>query len=175
MPRFSKRALFLNELGDAVMSHSMFTDAHKLLCDDSEGESSDEELLSSKVVAAVQYAALLNTRFIFRYSKYRPDVRGKKRGYGLPEWRKIVLGHKYNEEEFIKIFRIPRRLFRSFAQLLRHHVAFRRNGLKQRKHYSTELHLLVLLKYMGSEGNACTALAVKEGLGIGKGSVRNYL
>ena len=175
MPRFSKRALFLNELGDAVMSHSMFTDAHKLLCDDSEGESSDEELLSSKVVAAVQYAALLNTRFIFRDSKYRPDVRGKKRGYGLPEWRKIVLGHKYNEEEFIKIFRIPRRLFRSFAQLLRHHVAFRRNGLKQRKHYSTELHLLVLLKYMGSEGNACTALAVKEGLGIGKGSVRNYL
>ena len=43
------------------MSHSMFTDAHKLLCDDSEGESSDDELLSSKVVAAVQYAAMLNT------------------------------------------------------------------------------------------------------------------
>jgi hypothetical protein len=28
---------------------------------------------------------------------------------------------------------------------------------------------------MVSEGNACTALGVKEGLGIGKGSVRNYL
>jgi hypothetical protein len=38
-----------------------------------------------------------------------------------------------------------------------------------------ELHLLVLLKCMGSEGNACTAIAVKEGLGLGKGSVRNYL
>jgi hypothetical protein len=28
---------------------------------------------------------------------------------------------------------------------------------------------------MSSEGSAYTALAVKEGLGIGKGSVRNYL
>jgi hypothetical protein len=37
------------------------------------------------------------------------------------------------------------------------------------------LHLLVLLKYMGSKGNECTAIAVKERQGIGKGSVRNYL
>jgi hypothetical protein len=174
MPRFSKRVVLLNELGDA-MSHSMFTDAHKLLCDDSDGEASDEELLSSKVVAAVQYAAMLNTRFIFRETKYRPDVRGKRHGYALPEWRKIVLGHKCYEKDFIKIFCIPRGLFCSFVQLLRHHVSFRHHGLKQRKHYSTELHLLVLWKYKGSEGNACTALAVKEGLGIRKGSVRNYV
>ncbi len=60
-------------------------------------------------------------------------------------------------------------------QLLKDHVAFHQNGLKQRKHYITELHLLVLLKYMGSNSNACTAIAVKEVLGIGKGSVRNYL
>ncbi len=32
----------------------------KLLCDDSDGESSDEELLSSKIVAVVQYAAMSN-------------------------------------------------------------------------------------------------------------------
>jgi hypothetical protein len=59
------------------MSHSMFTDAHKLLCDDSEGESSDEELLSSKVVAAVQYAAMLNTRFIFRIQSTVPMLEAK--------------------------------------------------------------------------------------------------
>ncbi len=50
----------------------MFTDAHKLLCDDSDGESSDEELLSSKIVAAVQYAVMCNVHFIFRETKYHP-------------------------------------------------------------------------------------------------------
>ena len=60
-------------------------------------------------------------------------------------------------------------------RLLKHHAAFSWNGLKQRKHFSTELHLLVLLKYIGSKDNACTSITVKEGLGIGKGSVRVYL
>jgi hypothetical protein len=80
------------------------------------------------------------------------------------EWKKIVQGHKYNEEDFIKIFGIPRNSFRSFVQLLKHIAAFCWNDLKQRKHYSSGFHLLVLLKYMSLEG-----------LGIGKGSVRNYL
>ncbi len=60
-------------------------------------------------------------------------------------------------------------------RLLKHHVDFHQNRLIQRKHCSTELHLLVLLKYIGSMGNACTAITVKEGLSIRKGSVRNYL
>jgi hypothetical protein len=38
----------------------MFANAHKLLRSDSDGESSDKELLSSKIVAAVQYAAMCN-------------------------------------------------------------------------------------------------------------------
>ncbi len=59
----------MNELGDAVMSHSMFTNAHKLLCVDSDSESSDEELLSSKIVAAVQYAVMSDVHFIFRETK----------------------------------------------------------------------------------------------------------
>ncbi len=42
-------------------------------------------------------------------------------------------------------------------------------------HFSVELHLLVLLKFLGSEGNAASALSVKQGLGIGKGSVLNYI
>jgi hypothetical protein len=64
----------MNGLGDVVMSHSMFTYAHKLLCDDSDGKSSDKDLLSSKIVAAVQYAVMSNVQFIFRDTKYRPGV-----------------------------------------------------------------------------------------------------
>jgi len=92
-------------------------------------------------------------------------------GFGLLEWKKIVLGYKYNEEEFIKIFLIPRKLFYSFLRLLKFLYVFQHNGLKQQKHYCAELN-----QYMGSEGNACSAvMAIKEGLSIGKGWVRNYL
>ncbi len=72
-------------------------------------------------------------------------------------------------------FPYPQKKIGSFVQLLKYHAAFHQNGLRQKKCYSTELHLLVLLKYMDSKGNACTAIAVKEGLGLRKGSVRNYL
>lgn len=46
---------------------------------------------------------------------------------------------------------------------------------KQRKHFSAELHLLVLLKYMHAEGNGCSAIHLKHGLGTGKDTVTNSL
>lgn len=55
------------------------------------------------------------------------------------------------------------------------YLDFGRNGKKQKKHVSVELHLLVLLKYMGAEGNGCSTIYLKHGLGIRKGSVTNYL
>jgi hypothetical protein len=93
----------------------------------------------------------------------------------MPEWKKIVRGDKYNDDEFLKLFRVPRKCFNALVSLLKHHAAFSKCGLKQRKHFSVELHLLVMLKYFGSEGNAASPLMVKQGLGIAKGSVLNYL
>jgi hypothetical protein len=104
MPRRSKRLVFLSEFGDAVVSHHVFADVHKLMCEDSDVDSEDEEVVSTKVIAAAQYAALMNFRYIFRASSYRADVRGRRMGYPMPEWKKIVLGYKYNEEEFLKIY-----------------------------------------------------------------------
>ena len=175
MPRISKRAIFLRELGDVVVSHHAYADARMLLCEDSDSELEEDEVVNTKVIAANQYASLMNFRYIYRATSNRPDVRGRKSGYAMPEWKKIVLGYKYNEEEFLRIFRIPRCLFLSLVRLLQNHPAFGVHGKKQRKHFSAELHLLVLLKYMGSEGNASSAINLKHGLGIGKGSVTNYL
>ncbi len=54
--------------------------------------------------------------------------------------------------------------------------AFSKLGMKQRKHFSVELHLLVVLKFFGCEGNHASSLSGKQGLRIGKGnSVLNYL
>jgi hypothetical protein len=91
-------------LGDAVVSHHVFADDHKLLVDTSDVDSEDEEVVSTKVIAAVEYAALMNFHYLYRGTSYHSGVRGRMMGYPMPEWKKIVLGYKYNDEEFIKIF-----------------------------------------------------------------------
>jgi hypothetical protein len=77
----------------------MFLPRHKFLCADFDDESEDEEVVNKKVIAAVQYAALMNFCYIYRATSYHANVRGRKLGCSMPEWKKIVLGYKYNEEE----------------------------------------------------------------------------
>jgi len=151
----------------------MFFQMHISLCDDSDAESDDEEIRTTKGLSAIQHATMHCFHYLHRDITHRADVRGRKNE--MPEWQKIVLGYKYNDEEMLQIFRVPRRLFHSLVRLLKNHPAFSTNGKKQRKHFTAELHLLVLLKYMGTQGNACSAFYVKNGLGIGKGSVVSYV
>jgi hypothetical protein len=87
-------------LGDAVVSHHVFANVHKLMFDDSEVDSEDEEVVSTKVIAAVQYAPLMNSHYIYMGTSYCSDVMGRKMGYPMLEWKKIVLGYKYNDKEF---------------------------------------------------------------------------
>jgi hypothetical protein len=176
----SKRVVALDELGDAVVTHCIGEDAMVLAYSESESKSKsysgseDEVELSSKVIAAIYYSAASSYHY-FYWTKYHPDIHGRKLRYGMPDWKKIVRGDKCNDEEFLKLFRVPRKCFNALFRLLKHHAAFSKRELKQRKHFSMELHLLVVLKYFGSEGNAAVALSVKQGLGIAKGSVLNYL
>jgi hypothetical protein len=156
------------------VSHKVLADVHKLLCDDSESEldTDEDEVINPEILAVTQYAATLNFRYIYRETSYWTDIRRK---LVMPEWKTILLGYKYNEEEFLRIFRVPRKLFLSLVKLLNKHPSFAPNGKKQRKHFSAELHLLVLMKYLGAEGKGSSAINLKQGLGIGKGSVFNYL
>jgi hypothetical protein len=67
----------------------------------------EDEVINPKMLAATQYAATLNFRYIPRETSYPTNVR---RNLGMPEWKTILLGYKYNEEEFLWIFRVPRKL-----------------------------------------------------------------
>jgi hypothetical protein len=178
MPRYSKRVIAINELSEAVVSNCIYSSATKLLLEESDEDyDSDEEdeLLRGRVTVATYYAVCNMSRYLFREDYYRPDVRMKGMGSALPHWYRIVTGKKYNNEEFLKMFRVPRECFNSLVRLLKDHHSFGKHGLRQRMHFSVQLHLLVLLKLLGSEGNAASALSVKQGLGIGKGSVLNYV
>lgn len=48
MPHHRKRVIFLSRLGDAVVLHHDFANAHKLLSTDSDDELEDEEVVSKK-------------------------------------------------------------------------------------------------------------------------------
>jgi hypothetical protein len=39
---------------------------------------------------------------IYRANSYCPDVRGRRSGNIMPEWKKIVLGYNNNNEEMLQ-------------------------------------------------------------------------
>ena len=176
MPRRSVRDKLLQDLHINVQVDILNTFALPLLCynssdDDSDDEDSRQTALVAKMAA---YTAMEDSRYFFREPKYRHDIRCAGISDRIPRWKKILNGNIYNDEEFLKFFRVPREMFLNFARLFKDHPAFSSN-VKQRNHFSHKLHLLIALKYFGGQGNAASAIHVKDGLDIGKGSVLNYV
>ena len=120
------------------------------------------------------YVTAAASRYCFHHRIYRMrDFHST-----MPMWQQIVEGYKYNEEEFLQHFCCPRQMFQWLVQLLRDHPSISYDPIApvhQCQHMTPEHHLLVTLKYLGSEGNGANALNVKEGLGVSKGSILNYV
>ncbi len=113
----------MRELGDAVVSHHISCDVHKLICEESELDTNDDEILGSKDIAVIHYATLHSLHYLFRGNCYRHDIRGRRSGNDIPEGKKIVLGYKYNDEEMLQIFRVPWPLFFRLVRLVKDHPA----------------------------------------------------
>jgi hypothetical protein len=64
-------------------------------------------------------------------------------------------------------------MYLNLARLLKKCPSFPSN-IRQWEHPSHKLHLLVILKYFGSEGNASSFSHVTGGLGIRTDSILNY-
>jgi hypothetical protein len=82
------------------------------------------------------------SRYLFREEYYRPDIRMKGKGGALPHGHRILTGQKYNDEEFLKIVRVPRECFHSLVWLLKDHHSFGKHGLRQRKQRNNGLFYL---------------------------------
>jgi hypothetical protein len=131
MVRRSKTVVALDEIGDAVVAHCIGADAMAIAYSESESDSgSDGEMeLPSKVLAAMYYFAASSFCY-FLWGTYRPDIHSRRFCYGIPEWKKIVIGYKYNDKEFLKMFRVPHDCFNGLVRLLKHHAAFSKRGMK---------------------------------------------
>jgi hypothetical protein len=90
---------------------------------ESDSDSDDEAELSNKVIAALYYS-VTSSHHYFYWTKYHPGIRGRKLCYGMSDWKKIVRGDKYYEEEFLKLFRVPRKCFDTLVRLLEPYATF---------------------------------------------------
>jgi hypothetical protein len=182
MVRRSNRSITVSNLSDEAFSHWVFADVMKLIDSSSseeviDGDDSDDDnefWYDTKFISAIQLSMVHGSRYLFR-TPHRGDVRRDFSAPDVNEWEKIVFGNRYNDDEFLELFRVPRHLFMPLVDLFRGHPAFGVNGKKQRKHFCIELHFLILLKYLGTQGNGGSISQLKLGLGIGRGSVYNYL
>jgi hypothetical protein len=176
MPQRSDQDKLLHALHVDVQKDILSTFVVPFLCYDSSDyeTDADDDCHTALVAKLAAYAAMEDTRYFFRAPVYHLDRRGAGMSDAIPRWKQILSGTIYNDEEFLKFFHVPRDMFLNFAWLFKHHPGFSSN-IKQRHHYSHKLHLLVALKYFGSQGNAASYIHVKDGLGIGKGTALNYI
>ncbi len=179
MPRFRLRAQALNALkkinnkrrqDKLVREVLLDSDDHVSRSDDDSSveEIDDDEFLLVEEMKDVQLIALENAvkgmRYLFREKSYR----NRREVFNLED----TLSHDsvlFNDEEFLKNFRISRYSFHWLLQLFIDSPELASVGTKER--LPPALHLLLFLKKVGSEGVSANDSQLAQFFGIGKGTV----
>ena len=114
-------------------------------------------------------ARVRKDRYLFR-KKYRRELNlfDLKDALNLED----SLERKYNDDEFLMLFRMSRESFLALVEKVRSHKAFR---CKNKKSRSVEFQLLVFLYRTGLEGSAGGNRRVSANFGIGSGTVGTYV
>jgi hypothetical protein len=140
--------------------------------------SSPDKLLALKANLICQVAWILcychveRSRYSFR-QHYRPRTLHRLDHI----WNDIVNTQLiYNNEEFLSMFHVTRSTFSRIVTLVKDNPVLQgKNVDKQSKHFVPEVHLLATLKFFGAEGNQNGSKHLHENLGMGKGSILNYV
>ncbi len=142
-----------------------------------DGDSPEKHLalkanLICQVVQIWCYCHVEDSRYSFR-QQYRPRTLHRQDHV----WNDIVNTHCiYNNEEFLSVFRVTRSTFHRVVTLIKDNPVLQgKNVDKQSKHFVPEIHVLATLKYFGAEGNQNSSKRLRENLGMGKGSILNYV
>ena len=168
MPRHRIRAKVLKFLRNlnakrtsSALLRSFFDD------DTSDDDESMEELLDYHYRSIED--ALLASRYLFRYG----NNRNRKRFF---DWDDCLSekSHRFNDEEFLLHFRMTRTGFKALLHAIKDDDVFKSHPGKMKK-APVEHHLLVFLYRVGREGSAGGDATVATFIGIGKGSVKNYV
>ena len=119
-------------------------------------------------MAAMKFKRHSKARYLFQ-SCYRS--RCTKRNIKVD---KVLNTEKFTPTEFKEHFRVSREMFWAIHERISDDVEFVSVLQAKRKRGSSELHLLVLLKFLGSNGNEATPSKLGQFLKMSKGSFLIY-
>ena len=115
----------------------------------------------------IEFVKLQSCRYLFR-RPYRIRSSSSK-------WEKMLYNDVYiTDDEFLEHFRMPRECVVQLNDHLKDDEAFSNVYGKIEKR-SPLLHIMVLLKYLGSYGNEASLSKIGRVMGISKGSVNDYV
>jgi len=159
MPRLTKRAITIKEYEN--LAERPVRKAFIRLCFDEEDSLEDD---IDQIVLA-ELARLKSSRYVAREA-YRQWNSG---------WERMLEDGTYmSDDEFLSNFRMDRACVMQLNSLIEGDEVFQRISGKVGKQASM-LHVMVLLKFLGSYGNAAALQKIGQMMGISKGSVNDYV
>ncbi len=165
MPRVSERKKFLQQRHRALvhrLRYYRFLYVHE----------NDEDAMEIYMLLRARFLTLKRQRFFFRKSYYRK--RDKKRERTV---HKSLYSDKFSNREFREHFRVDRDIFEKLHDKIKCDRVFNKpnNHKGGRKVASSRLQLLVLLKYLGSNGNGTSLNIIASFFKMSRGAVKNYI
>jgi hypothetical protein len=160
MPRLTARQKALRGLRLKIDTRRQAAVLRYLL--DEEDSSEDD----ADVEIAAEYARVAASRYFDRPSSYR---RREDR------WKKLLYDAEFlNSTEFLEHFRMERHTFFRLVDLVKGAAALLSSGYCPFRG-SADLHMVVVLKCLGGFGNDSTWSKHAQFLGVGKGTIGDYL
>jgi DDE superfamily endonuclease len=160
MPRKSKRAKYLTQSHDNVLQDREAAGIRYLL------DIEDEWCNDLDMLNELQYEEANNSRYLFRLPSYK--LQSETHEANMED---IVYSNTFSDDEFLEHFRMRKDTFLALLERIVTPGTFeRKNGQG-----SAEVHLLALLKYLGSNGTEATASKMGRLLRMSKGTFFNYV
>ena len=159
MPKLSKKAIYIKEY-EAVVASRVRKACIRFYLDD---EDSFEDEIDECMLR--ELAVLKESRYIFRglYRQWETT------------WERVLYDCSYlTDDEFLSHFHMDRSCVMQLNSLVEDDQEFRSVSGKQVKR-SSMLHVMVLLKFLGSYGNDAALAKLGLMLGISKGAVNDYV
>ena len=163
MPRLSKRIVHLKNNDKVLLQRKKMARLRFLL------DSSDDLEDDLDMIATIKSKKDSSSRYLYRPPNYKHRFELRN---DLVDKR--LHSNEYNETEFLEHFRVRKEFFWALHEKIKDDEMFNKvRGTKEKT--SSELHLLVLLKFLGSNGNEATPSKLGQYFQMSKGCFMEIL
>jgi hypothetical protein len=129
------------------------------------------------LVQHAEYDEAESRRYLFRALKYR-------KGKGNEHLSKELSPNKgehddepawLNDTDFLQKYRMTQESFNSLTEMIENHAVFQNRKGRGKKQSPARNQLACFLRYVGSEGSACSNAGMRQAFRFGRGTFPNFL